>query len=95
MGKKLKTDIKNKRERIKFFEGMPSEISGPMIELSAGREAAVDGCRGVIDYYENVIKLRVDGGTVTFSGNGLTLAELNDSAALIRGRIENVELSLR
>ncbi len=95
MSKKLKTDMKPRKEKIKFFSTFNQGFSGPIIELSSNREAAVDGCKGVVDYYENLIKLRVDSGFVIFTGSGLRLAELNDNSALICGKIENIELVMR
>lgn len=95
MGKKLKTELKEKKARPKLFGVLPTEISGAIITVSANREVSVDGCRGVIDYNENLIKLRVVGGTITVYGTTLNLAELSDRAAVITGTVSNIEFSER
>ena len=50
----------------------------------------MQGCLGVIDYYENIIRLRVQSGTVTFCGTGLCMEELTDTLAEISGKIASV-----
>ncbi len=80
---------------MKLFEGLPNEMKGPITEIYSNREAVVDGCKGVLDYHENLIKLRVDGGTVVFSGTDLVILELSDGAARLKGKIASVEFSLR
>lgn len=91
MAKKLQSDFKPRKEKIKLFGGELEAVGGPSIQLSGNREASVEGCRGVIDYYETQIKLRLPGGTVTFKGANLGIYSLTDTAALIRGQIDSVE----
>ena len=94
MAKKLKPDMKFGRQKIKLFEDLP-ELSGPIIRICSNREVSVDRCRGVVDYYENLIKLNIPGGTVSFMGDGLKLTSFTDTSALIKGRLQNVEFSVR
>ena len=91
MAKKLKPDVESRKPKWRLFSGVP-ELSGPIIQICGNREVSVDGCKGVIDYYDDRIKLRIDGGSVTFSGEGLTITSFNESAAVITGRLQNVEL---
>ncbi len=95
MGKKIKTDLKKKREKIKLFEGLPTAMKGPITELYTNREAAVDGCKGVVEYHENLIKLRVDGGMLIFSGQDLLIEELNEGSARIVGKILSVQTDIK
>ncbi len=94
MAKKYKPDLKFSKQRLRLFEDLP-ELSGPIIRICSNREASVDGCRGVVDYYENLIKLSISGGTVSFLGDGLKLASFTDTSALIKGRLHNIEFSVR
>ena len=82
-------------KKIKIFDALPNEIKGPITEIYSNREAAIDGCKGVLDYYETLIKLRVTGGTLVFSGQDLSLTELSDCSARITGRISTVEFVLK
>ncbi len=94
MAKKLKPDMKIQKPRMKLFENLP-ELKGPIINLCSDREASVDGCRGVIDYYDDRIKLSIQGGTVTFFGRDLHIASFTESSALIKGKLNNIEFQVR
>ena len=61
------------------------------IEMMGNREATVDGCRGVAEYSDTVIKLNISGGSVSFSGDGLEITCLYRSEATVRGNIRSVE----
>ncbi len=95
MGKKIKTDHKQKRAKLNLFDNLPNEIKGPITEIYSNREAAIDGCNGVVDYHENLIKLRVDGGVLVFSGEGLCIEELSLGSARITGKIAAVEVEIK
>ena len=82
-------------KKTRFLDGLPAEIKGPITEIYSNKEAVIDGCKGVLDYYETLVKLRVAGGTLTFSGADLSLLELGESSARITGQIANVEFALK
>ncbi len=94
MAKKLKPDMKPQKRKLSLFESVP-ELSGPIINLCSNREASVDGCRGVVDYYDDRIKLSIKGGSVTFYGQGLYIASFTESSAEIRGSLQNIEFQVR
>ncbi len=94
MAKKLKPDITSKREKFRLFGELP-ELSGPIIRVCSNREVSVDGCQGVTEYYDNRIKLKIPGGWVVLSGSGLAITSFSDTAALINGRLENIEFNIR
>lgn len=64
---------------------------GPKIEMNGNREAVIDDCRGIIEYYENRIKINLGKGTVTFSGSGLHIGCMSENSAVITGCIQTVE----
>lgn len=92
---KLKSDHKQRKEKINLLTPVASAVAGPKIELCSNKEAAIDGCKGVIDYRDDLIKFRVTGGTVTINGEKLELLELTDSSALIKGNFQSVEFLMR
>ncbi len=96
MGKKLKTDIKKKKDKVRFgISDMINEIKGPIIRLCSNTEASVDGCKGVLDYYDNLIRLSIPNGTVSFIGNRLSITSFTESSAIITGCIEQLEYCVR
>ncbi len=94
MDKKFKPDYNKKQRRIKFFESLP-EISGAVLQIIGNREVLVDGCRGVVDYFDDRITLKTVDGTVTFFGTSLSVDEYYDGKLKIKGRLQNIEFSSR
>ena len=63
-------------------------------ELISNREASIDGCRGVVEYDENYIKLNAGKGTMTLYGSNLQIVSYNDASLLITGKIERIEFCM-
>lgn len=96
MGKKLRTGLVEKKTRMKLFS--TDEIIGTLgssIILFGNREVSVEGCRGVVDYYDNLIRLKVQDGTAVFNGQNLEIVSMTDETAVIKGVIGSVELDMR
>ncbi len=97
LAKKIKLGIKKRGSRINLFKteaevyGLPSEVK---TELNSNRLATVEGFKSVIQYYENLIKLGVKGGSITFMGTDLRITVLSDDGAEIRGFIQSVEYDI-
>ena len=69
----------------------PDVIAGSMrIELSGNREAVVDGCRGVLEYSRESIRLSCGEMKVCFTGRGLELRNLRRDCAIVDGYILSV-----
>lgn len=66
-------------------------LGGAQIELSGNREALVDGCRGVLEYDEGIVKLAVDKMSVCFTGRDLRLKALTRDTAVVTGFITNIQ----
>jgi len=61
------------------------------IELSGNREALVDGCQGVLEYDEGIIKLIASGMSIKFTGRNLQIRVLTHTTAVVAGFITGVE----
>lgn len=70
----------------------PSAMGGiPQIELAGNREAVIDGCQGILEYDENIIKLAAGKMSVKFTGRNLQIKVLTHDSAVIEGFISNIE----
>mgnify|MGYP001624279183 CR=1 FL=1 len=56
--------------------------NGPRMELGGRREATVDGCGGVLEYTETVVRIRYGRGVVKFSG---------ERSLILSGEIQKIE----
>lgn len=90
MGRKLKPDKKSVKDRVRLFEAIP-DISGAVINICGANEVSVDGCSGIMDCYDDFIKIKTCDGTVTFMGNELSIEAYYDSGVRIKGKLSSVE----
>lgn len=63
---------------------------GAHIEIDGGREVVVDGCKGVLEYEECLIRLNIGTGQVKFTGQNLLIRSLTANQAQIEGCIESI-----
>lgn len=71
---------------------LPKGIAaGVRIELSANREAVVEGSCTILEYDENCVKVATGKLAVTFFGAGLTLRTLSEESVIIDGKISSIE----
>lgn len=61
------------------------------IELSGNREAIIDGCKGVLDYDDQSIRLNTGRTIVRFTGSDLTMRALTLEQAVISGTILSID----
>lgn len=81
------------RSKLASFFEMPEAAMGSIshIEISGNTEAIVDGCQGVLQYDENVIKLNTAKMVVKFTGKRLQIKCMTNENAIISGYITGVE----
>jgi len=94
--RKIKIGTAKPKSSIDLFGrafDIPPGVAGSnvKIELNANREACVDGRKGIIEYYDTLIKLNVGNGTVSFCGRNLHISVYNADVAVIIGTIHSVE----
>ena len=80
------------RQRDRALELPAGTLSGGAhIELNSNREAVIDGCKGIIDYGEEAVRLNIGNGSVTFLGRSLMLKNLTDKQAILVSHIQRIE----
>lgn len=80
-------------ERVEQVLELPvGSLSGAArIELSGNRRAVVEGCRGIVEYSDGLIRLNTSSGIVRFTGNNLSMSCLTEENAVVEGVILAVE----
>ena len=61
------------------------------VELSGNRRAVVDGCRGILEYEDGIIRLNTTSGIIRFIGRDLSMSCLNEDSAVVSGYILSLE----
>lgn len=79
----------------KFSEelGLPRTLVAGLnyMEMLGNREAVIDGCKGILDYSDDKIKLNLGDRTICFSGSGLCIKALSCEQAVITGIICTID----
>lgn len=61
------------------------------IELTGNRRAVVEGCRGILEYDDGIIRLNTCSGVVRFVGRDLSMSCLTEDNAVVTGTLLSVE----
>lgn len=64
------------------------------LEMNSNKEATVEGCRGILEYTTQVVRLSADRMVIRFTGRDLELLSMNASAVVVRGTIAAVEFTM-
>lgn len=60
-------------------------------EINSNKEAIVEGCKGILQYDENVIKINMGKMITNFYGKNLSLKCLDSDSLVIIGTISSIE----
>ena len=71
------------------------KFSGAKIEMLSNREVSVDGCRGIGEYNDIYIKLKIIGGMLTITGKSLFIPVFDRPLITVTGEISSIEFSVR
>lgn len=91
--KKERSFLERLAERAELpEEPLPME---PIVELAGNRRVLIENHRGVFQYTREEIGVRMDYGSLTVCGCGLTLCRMTRERLVIAGRIDSVRLTRR
>ena len=64
---------------------------GCLVELSSDREALVEGCTGILEYDDGLIRLNTKNFILQFTGSNLQIQCMSETGAVIVGQIRSLE----
>ncbi len=82
--------MKNRKVAQELCErlDLPAEAAGASkLTVTGGDQALVENHRGLLEYGEELIRVRLDGGELVLRGSKLRLTVMTDRELLIRGRL--------
>ena len=69
-----------------------SSLTGSVrIECNANSEAVVEGCGGILEYHDALIRLTAGKMVLRFTGRGLSIGGMSQGCAVVTGIIESIE----
>lgn len=95
MKKNLKNkETENSKKKLKEIL-IPSimDLKSSQIEILGNNEAIIEGCKGILEYEEDVIKLNLGKMSVKFCGKNLTVKCMNNDSVILSGFISNIEFN--
>ena len=95
MARTIRRRLDSLQEKINDTLELPRDAmpGAAQIELSDDREALVDGCRGVLQYDSDVIRLSTGRLVLRFTGHDLMIRAMQQEQLLISGTILSVDFS--
>ncbi len=100
MSKKIKIGLNKKNSQkmkmLNYSDDISATITNrlPLITLFGNTQTVIDGCFSIIEYEENIIKISVKNGFITFLGNEFKISTFSDEQLSFSGVITSVEFSV-
>ncbi len=95
---RFKTNSENKKLKIfrcaNVIEGS-KRISGARIEMLSNKELSLDGCRGILEYNDVYVRLKIIDGEITVVGTSLDIPVYDGPQITVTGCIKSIEFSVR
>lgn len=87
---------RRKREELNIKKKLLSEMitSEPRIEMTGNREIIIDGCKGVIEYTENNIRICLGESVMSISGDNLIIQSFDNDVVIITGQISDIDFTV-
>lgn len=90
MPRKSKEEAEVKEKKLSFFSANAVKLL-PYIELKSNREIVIDGCKGIVEYDTEIIRINTGNMVVALTGRGLNIKCLTTSSVVICGFITGIE----
>ena len=80
-------------EKLKTALDIPEILTSnlPHIEAEGNREISVDGCRGILEYTQDKVRLNAGKLIITFVGDNMEIKAYSEIQTVISGNILSVE----
>lgn len=85
--KREKNQIKNKLINEMFRDE-------PRIEMTGNHEIIIDGCKGVVEYTENNIRISLGESVMSISGDSLVIQSFDNDVVIINGQISDIDFTV-
>lgn len=81
------------RKKIRKKPVADLHINDAKIEMLSNREIIIDGCKGIVEYDENLIKLSAYDLVIGISGENILIDSFDGGVAIIRGIIGEISFT--
>lgn len=80
-------------ERVEHLLELPlgTLSNAARIEFMGNKKVVLDGCIGIVEYSDDIIRMQTGSGILRFSGRSLSISCLTEDSAIIEGNILSLE----
>ncbi len=93
MPKKYKIEKSRKKQNFEIFalKDLGLDLNDSRIELIFNKEITIEGCKKVVEYEKNHIKLRLNKGFLTLVGSDFDIKVYENDLIRIKGKISTLD----
>ncbi len=91
--------MRKKGENIERLQTVASKMQMPAgampncthFEMNSNREVSIEGCKGILQYDENIIRINTGNMVTSFLGRNLAIKCLTADSLIVEGFIKSIE----
>ena len=85
----------SRKEKLKEMIKSPisSLLNSVHLEMNGNKEVIIEGCKSILEYDENLVKISVKNMTISFFGRNLLIKCLTSDSLVIDGFITSIEFA--
>ena len=69
-------------------------ISGSHMEIFSNGEINIDGCKGVVEYKDTYLKLKLNRGSILICGSNFDITYFENNFITVKGKISSMEFNV-
>ena len=71
------------------FLDLPFEVftGTPYIEIRGDEEVVISGCKNILEFQDDILRINCGKLTLRVAGNGLTLTNMSENRLVVAGKI--------
>ncbi len=85
--------MNDKNNKFGRLSALPKDMAGntPFLEFTANRSVLIDGCQGILEYQDSIVRINTKKLIVVINGRGLHIKCMTAHSLTICGYISGVE----
>ena len=94
MSQRFKFKSNHEKPKINLIgigEETENMFSGPHTELFSNREITVEGCKGVMEYKDTYLKIKINKGLMVLCGEDFRITHYENNVITVKGKISSIE----
>lgn len=93
-----KKNYTKRSEKLQFLASKMQIPTGALpncthFEMTSNREVSIEGCKGILQYDENIIRINTGKMITSFLGRNLCIKCLTQDSLIIQGFITSIEFA--